>query len=184
MGKRQSPKSRCKLHFDWLLISSEGCFVWFLFWVNELNQSHWSCGSKPSVLCFCLSGDQRDSIRTSLTLSRGQSSVRAEGFTTILSHAKISASINKTEELFLQSAAHFARITLFINIEGGHQPPCDNLNVWSELICLFLFSVCELNLLNILVDSLVSYYYCNSFINIIATFIVIYFWNFAFLNLF
>ncbi len=58
-GKRQSSKSRCKLHFDWLLISSEGCFVWFLFWVNELNQSHWSCGSKLSVLCFCLSGDQR-----------------------------------------------------------------------------------------------------------------------------
>lgn len=128
-GKRQSPISRCKLHFDWLLISSEGCFVWFLFWVNELNQSHWSCGSKLSVLCFCLSGDQRDSIRTSLTLSRGQSSVRAEGFTTILSHAKISASINKTEELFLQSAAHFARITLFINIEGGHQPPLDHVQI-------------------------------------------------------
>lgn len=129
MGERQSPKSRCKLHFDWLLISSEGCFVWFLFWVNELNQSHWSCGSKLSVLCFCLSGDQRDSIRTSLTLSRGQSSVRAEGFTTILSHAKISASINKTEELFLQSAAHFARITLFINIEGGLQPPLDHVQI-------------------------------------------------------
>lgn len=129
MGERQSPKSRCKLHFDWLLISSEGCFVWFLFWVNELNQSHWSCGSKLSVLCFCLSGDQRDSIRTSLTLSRGQSSVRAEGFTTILSHAKISAPINKTEELFLQSAAHFARITLFINIEGGLQPPLDHVQI-------------------------------------------------------
>lgn len=62
-------------------------WIWLLL-VPGIKQSHWSSGSKPFFFFFCLSGAQRDSIRTSLTLSRGQSSVRAGGFTSSLSHAK------------------------------------------------------------------------------------------------
>lgn len=69
------------------------------------------------ILFFFLSGSPPDSIRTSLTLSRGQSTVRAGGFATTLSHAKMKKSAGHPtrhmEALPLWSAVHFASINLF-----------------------------------------------------------------------
>lgn len=70
--------------------SRKGSPVFWIFFLYNYHSLGLSRVTDPLGLSpfFCLSGAHRDSIRTSLTLSRGQSSVRVGGFSSSLSHAK------------------------------------------------------------------------------------------------
>lgn len=113
-----TPPAQCKLRF-WFSLNfiKRLCFLFsfspfelllLLLGVHGIKQSHWSSGSKPFFSSFCLSGAQRDSIRTSLTLSWGQSTVRAGGFTTSLSHAKKREEGRKKNLRVIQQDTHGA----------------------------------------------------------------------------
>lgn len=149
-------------------MSSKGCFLFsisfklllLLLGIRGIKPSHWSFGSKPFFpffFFFCLSGAQRDSIRTSLTLSRGQSLVRAGGFTTSLSHAKkrrkknlkspnkthgafphiISCALCKSNPLLIKGPS------LFESVTDSHDGTI--MIFWQVGTCLILLSSCSLS---------------------------------------